>query len=74
MESANHLNDSIIINQPHISSKEGKEIVLSDTEDNSMNDTDIVYLNLNDDDPLDDDEYVVRMRHAPIFPLFSHIQ
>lgn len=58
METANHLNDTIIINQPHISSKEGKEIVLSDTEDGSMNDTDIVYLNLNDEDLLDDDEYV----------------
>lgn len=58
METANHLNDTIIINQPHISSKEGKEIVLSDTEEGSMNDTDIVYLNLNEEDLLDDEEYV----------------
>lgn len=58
METANHLNDTIIINQPHISSKEGKEIVLSDTEENSLNDTDIVYLNLNEEDLLDEDEYV----------------
>lgn len=57
MEATGHLNNTIIVNQPHIK-VDGN--VKSDSQDeDSINDQDIVYLNLNEDDLIEDDEYIM---------------
>lgn len=62
MEAQNHLNDTIIVNQPHIGDKQFKDSPsgndLNDDEDQS-NDNDIVYLNLRENGLIDEDEYNV---------------
>lgn len=55
MEASNHLNDKIIINKPRIPVK--KETL--DTDQSTEENEEIVYLNLNDEDLLDEDEYAV---------------
>lgn len=57
MEAQNHLNDKIIVNQPRIPIKKVNNNAVNNPS-TSEND-EIVYLNLNDDDLLDEDEYAV---------------
>lgn len=57
MEAQNHLNDKIIVNQPRIAIK--KENNNLDPNQSTSENEDIVYLNLNEEDLLDDDEYAV---------------
>lgn len=63
MEAQKHLNDKIIVNQPRIPIKKDNNNGEQNGDTNQIHDendgNDIVYLNINDEDFMDDDEYTV---------------
>lgn len=55
MEAQQHLNDQIIVNQPDIKKDNNN---LQNDQSNEGDDGDIVYLSMNDEEFMDDDEFV----------------
>lgn len=55
MEAQQHLNDQIIVNQPDFKKDNNN---LQNEQSNEGDDSDIVYLSMNDDEFMDDDEFV----------------
>lgn len=53
MEAQQHLNNQIIVNQPNF-----KKDSVQDDQTNETDENDIVYLSMNDDEFMDDDEFV----------------
>lgn len=55
MEAQQHLNNQIIVNQPNFKKDNNN---LQDDQANETDENDIVYLSMNDEEFMDDDEFV----------------
>lgn len=60
MEAQKHLNDQIIVNQPDFKKDNNN---LQNDQSNEGEEGDIVYLRMNDEEFMDDDEFVSANRH-----------